>query len=112
MNKRYSKEEKKQIIAECRKWVSEGKSVKSFAIKNNVATSTMQGWMQIRKLNTNSPKTSLVHIHKIQKETKISSFSPLLVEMRCGSLSFVFNEGYSQESIEATLVSLKKCGLL
>ncbi len=52
-----------------------------------------------------------MHIPKIA-ETQQMRTSPLLVEMRCGPLSFVFNEGYSQESIEATLLSLKKCGLL
>lgn len=111
MNKHYSKEKRNQLITECRKWVTEGKSVKSFAIENNVATSTMQAWMQVRKSSKNSPVSSLIHIPKIAKNHQNLS-SPLLVEMRCGSLSFVFNEGYSQESIEATLVSLKKCGLL
>ena len=112
MNKQYSKEEKKQLIAECQQWIAEGKSISSFAQERGVPKGTLYCWVQVRKLNTAIPKTSLVHIPKIQKETKISSVSPLLVEMRCGSLSFVFNEGYSQESVEATLVSLKKCGLL
>jgi len=63
--------------------------------------------VQVNKSNTHSPKTSLVHIPKVRKETTIDSVSPLLVEMSCGFLSFVFDEGYSQESIEATLLSFQ-----
>jgi transposase-like protein len=112
MNKQYSKEEKKQLIAECQQWIEKGKSISSFAQEKGIPKGTLYCWVQERKSNTNAPKTTLVHIPKVQKETKINFHAPLLVEMRCGSLSFVFNEGYSQESVEATLVSLKKCGLL
>jgi transposase-like protein len=111
MNKQYSKEEKKQLIAECQQWIEKGKSISSFAQEKGIPKGTLYCWVQVNKSNTNSPKRSLVHIPKIT-ETQQMRTSPLLVEMRCGSLSFVFNEGYTQESIEATLLSLKKCGLL
>jgi transposase-like protein len=110
--KSYSKEERKELITECKDWMEKGGSISSFAEEKGIAKGTVYYWLSGKKTHKSSPKTTLVHIPKVQIEPKILTSSPLLVEMRCGGLSFVFNEGYSQESIEATLLSLKKCGLL
>ncbi|MDD4220543.1 MAG: hypothetical protein PHR10_10230 [Sphaerochaetaceae bacterium] len=112
MNKQYSKEMRSQLIAECREWVGMGKSISSFAEEKGIPKGTLYCWVQRKKIDTSSSKTTLVHIPKVQKATRVNSHAPLLVEMRCGSLSFVFNEGYNQDSVEATLVALKKCGLV
>jgi transposase-like protein len=109
MNKQYSKEERKELIVECKDWMAKGKSVSSFAKDKGVPSGTLYCWMSGKKSSKSPSKKALVHIPKIQK---MSSATPLLVEMRYGGLSFVFNEGYSQESLEVTLLSLKKCGLL
>jgi transposase-like protein len=112
VNKQYDLEEKKEIIAECQKWVAMGKSVTSFAQLKGIPKGTVYSWLHKAKTGKGSPKTSMVHIPKIREVSNAHSHIPLLVEMRCGPVSFVFNEGYSQDSIEATLLSLKKCGLL
>ncbi|MFA7127501.1 MAG: hypothetical protein WC182_08150 [Bacilli bacterium] len=112
MNKTYSTEEKTQLITECKEWVRMGKSIRSFAKEKGIPTGTLYCWVQLKEIDTSSSKPTLVHIPKVQKETRVNSHAPLLVEMRCGSLSFVFNEGYNQDSVEATLVALKKCGLV
>ena len=109
MKKQHSKEERNGLIAECKDWMANGKSVSSFAKVKGIPSGTVYCWMSGKKSSKNPSNTPLVHIPKIQR---IKSTTSLLVEMRCGSLSFVFNDGYSKESIEATLVSLKKCGLL
>ena len=112
MNKQYDLEEKQEIIAECQKWVARGKSILSFAQLKGIPKGTVYSWLHKAKTGKSSSKTSIICIPKIQEKAKTHSHVPLLVEMRCGSVSFVFNEGYSQDSIEATLLSLKKCGLL
>ena len=59
-------------------------------------------------MNKSSTKNTLIHISKIPKETKAITHTPLLVEIRCGSLSFVFNEGYRQESDDGEVVSFNE----
>jgi len=109
MNKQYSKEEKAELTAECKGWIAMGKSVTSFAQSKGIPKGTVFGWISVKKLHKRPSKTTLVPIPKTPKK---SSTTPVMVEMRCGSLSFVFNEGYSEASVEAILRSLKKCGLL
>ncbi len=111
MNRKYSTEERNELIAECKDWMEKGKSISSFAEEKGIAKGTVYCWFSKKKTHKSSPKTSLVHIPKIAEKQQMRT-SALLVEMRCGGVSFVFNEGYSQESIEATLRSLQKCGLL
>jgi len=79
MNKQYTKEEKKQQISECKEWVHTGKSVKSFAEKKGIPRGTMYTWVKVREIDQSSPKPTIVHIPKVQK---VSSQTPLLVEMR------------------------------
>ena len=112
MNKQYNLEEKNALIAECQEWVAMGKSVLSFAQLKGIPKGTLYSWLHKAKTGKSSSKTSIIRIPRIQEKAKTHSHVPLLVEMRCGPVSFVFNEGYSQDSIEATLLSLKKCGLL
>ena len=109
MNKQYSKEEKLQLVAECTSWIAKGKSVTSFAQSKGIPKGTVFGWISVKKSPKRPSKRTLVPIPKTPKK---SSTTPVMVEMRCGSLSFVFNEGYSEASVEAIVRSLKKCGLL
>lgn len=110
MNKQYSAEEKAQLIRECKDWVARGRSISSFALDTGIPKGTLYGWVQVKNTIKHVPNnTPLVHIPKSQPMNKTI---PTSIEMRCGAVSFVFNEGSRQESIEATLLSLKKCGLL
>ena len=112
MNKRYDLEEKKELIAECQEWVAGGKSILSFAHLKGIPKATVYSWLHKAKTGKSSFKTAMVRIPKIREVPNANPHIPSLVEMRCGPVSFVFNEGYSQDLIEATLLSLKKCGLL
>ena len=112
MNKQYSLEEKQELIAQCQEWVAEGKSKLSFAQLKGIPKGTVYSWLEKAKTGKGSSKTAIVHIPKNREVTRTHSQVSPLVEMRCGSVSFVFNEGHSQGSIEAALLSLKKCGLL
>lgn len=112
MNKQYNPKEKKELIDECNEWVAEGKSILSFAQLKGIPKGTIYTWFKKAKTGKSPSKTSMVRIPKIREVPNANPHIPSLVEMRCGPVSFVFNEGYSQDSIEATLISLKKCGLL
>jgi len=113
MKKIYTEQQRIDHVRKCLEWMGTGKSMKSYAIGQEIIPRTLQNWMTkhrtgVLKRQDQNKEESLVRIRTQTERSIAHQFQTSSLKVSFGSLSIELPAGNNDADLKRVLVTLKE----